>query len=225
VPNLSVNEGNLVVLPVKVIMGNEKISSLQLGLIYDEDLLEFKEVNNSQTAMTWMSFVNPTDGIIEWGGYDVTNKENLLNNNDVAFTISFRAKKPQDEWVVSPLYTTRKFVGDANSKDMNITPTNGVIEVRMIQGGSVLSEFNELVIYPNPTRDNVFINFNVNYKGNVNLAIKSIDGRTVANVINQSMPVGNYTYSANLSSLAEGVYFAMLVGDGDFLVGKLIIMK
>jgi hypothetical protein len=225
VPNLSVNEGNLVVLPVKVITGNEKISSLQLGLIYDENLLEFKEVNNSQTAMTWMSFVNPTDGIIEWGGYDVTNKENLLSNNDVAFTISFRAKKPQDEWVVSPLYTTRKFVGDANSKDMNITPTNGVVEVKMIQGGGVLSEFNELVIYPNPSKDNVFINFNVNYKGNVNLAIKSIDGRTVANVINQSMPVGNYTYSANLSSLAEGVYLAMLIGDGDFLVGKLIIMK
>ena len=225
VPNLSVNEGNLVVLPVKVITGSEKISSLQLGLIYDEDLLEFKEVNNSQTAMTWMSFVNPTDGIIEWGGYDVTNKENLLSNNDVAFTISFRAKKPQDEWVVSPLYTTRKFVGDANSKDMNITPTNGVIEVKMIQGGGVLSEFNELVIYPNPTKDNVFINFNVNYKGNVNLVIKSIDGRTVANVINQSMPVGNYTYSADLSLLSEGVYLAMLVGDGDFLVGKLIIMK
>jgi hypothetical protein len=39
------------------------------------------------------------------------------------------------------------------------------------------------------------------------------------------MPVGNYTYSADLSLLSEGVYLAMFVGDGDFLVGKLIIMK
>jgi hypothetical protein len=225
VPNLSVNEGNLVILPVKVITGGEKISSLQLGLIYDEELLEFKEVNNSQTAMTWMSFVNPTDGIIEWGGYDVTNKENLLNNNDVAFTISFRAKKPQDEWVVSPLYTTRKFVGDANSKDMNITPTNGVIEVRMIQGGSVLSGFNELIIYPNPTRDDVYMNFNVTHKSNVKLTIRSIDGRVISDVINKHMPAGNYTYSANLSGLAEGVYYAMLVSDGDFLLGKVVILK
>jgi hypothetical protein len=108
---------------------------------------------------------------------------------------------------------------------MNITPTNGVLEVKMIQGGGLVSEFNELIIYPNPTRDNVYINFNVNYKGNVNLVVKSIDGRTVANVINQQMPKGNYTYSANLSSLAEGVYFATLIGDGDFLVGKILIMK
>lgn len=225
VPNLSVNEGNLVELPVRVKTAGESISALQLGLIYNQDLLEFKEVNNSEKAMSWMSFVNPTNGIIEWGGYDITNEEHLLNNGDIAFTISFRAKKPQDEWVVSPLYTTRKFVGDAQSKDMNITPTNGVLEVKMIQGGGLVSEFNELIIYPNPTRDNVYINFNVNYKGNVNLVVKSIDGRTVANVINQQMPKGNYTYSANLSSLAEGVYFATLIGDGDFLVGKILIMK
>lgn len=225
VPNLSVDEGNLLVLPVKVITGGEKISSLQLGLIYDEELLEFKEVNNSQTAMTWMSFVNPMDGIIEWGGFDVTRNENLLNSNDIAFTISFRVKKPQNEWQVSPLYTTRKFVGDENSKDMNITPTNGVVEVRMIQGGNVISGLNELIIYPNPTRDNVYMNFNVTYKSDVKLTIRSIDGRVLADVINQSIPAGNYTYSADLSRLAGGVYFAMLVSDGDFLLGKIVILK
>jgi hypothetical protein len=225
VPSLSVDEGNLVVLPIKVLTNSEKISSLQLGLIYDEELLEFKEVNNSQTVMSWMSFVNPTEGIIEWGGYDITSNGNLLNNNDVAFTISFKAKKPQDDWELSPLYTTRKFVGDENSKDMNITPTNGVIEVRLIHVEDVLSEIDKILIYPNPTKNNVFINFDVNYKGNVNLIIKSIDGRTVANVINQIMPVGNYTYSADLSSLANGVYFVLLIGDGDFLVGKLIVTK
>lgn len=223
VPNLSVNEGNLVTLPVKVLTGNEKISALQLGLIYDEELLEFKEVNNSQKSMTWFSFVNPMDGVIEWGGYDPTN-ENLLNDGDIAFTINFIAKKPQDEWVISPLYTTRKFVGDRNSKDMNITPTNGVIEVKMISGGP-LTNINDLIIYPNPSPDNVYMNFNVTYKSNVNLTIRSLDGRVVANVINKKMPSGNYTYSANLSGLAEGVYYATMIADGDYLVGKIVLIK
>lgn len=223
VPNLSVNEGNLVTLPVKVLTGNQKLSALQLGLIYDEELLEFKEVNNSQKSMTWFSFVNPMDGIIEWGGYDPTN-ENLLNDGDVAFTINFIAKKPQDEWVVSPLYTTRKFVGDRNSKDMNITPTNGVIEVKMISGGQ-LTNINDLIIYPNPSADNFYMNFNVTYKSNVNLSIRSLDGRVVARVINKKMPSGNYTYSANLSGLADGVYYATMIADGDFLVGKIVLIK
>jgi hypothetical protein len=225
VPNLSVNEGNLVELPVKVFTANEQVGSLQLGLIYDETLLEFKEITNSQKAMTWLTFINPTDGIIEWGGFDVTNGEELLANGDVAFVVNFIAKKPQDEWVVSPLYTTRKFVGNASSKDMNITPTNGVIEVKMVQGGGLIGELNEMTIYPNPSRGDVYLNFNITHKSNVNVSIRSMDGRLIGTIINQKMPSGNYTYSANLNGFAEGIYYATLVADGDFLVGKIVLLK
>jgi hypothetical protein len=164
------------------------------------------------------------DGVIEWGGYDPTN-ENLLNDGDVAFTINFIAKKPQDEWVVSPLYTTRKFVGDRNSKDMNITPTNGVIEVKMIQGGGFLNNINDLVIYPNPSTSKIYFNFNVTFKSNVNLSIRSMDGRVVSTVINKEMPAGNYTYFTNLERLSDGIYYATMVADGDFLVGKIVLIK
>lgn len=225
VPSLSVNEGNLVELPVKVFTNGEQIGSLQLGLVYDETLLEFKEITNSQKAMTWLTFVNPTDGVIEWGGFDVTNGNELLNNDDIAFIVNFVAKKPQAEWDISPLYTTRKFVGDAASKDMNITPTNGVIEVRMVPGGGLISELNKMTIYPNPSSGDVYLNFNITHKSNVNVSIRSIDGRLVGTTINQKMPPGNYTYSANLNGFAEGIYYATLVADGDFLVGKIVLIK
>lgn len=224
VPNLSVNEGNLVTLPIKVLTGGLEISALQLGLIYDEDLLEFKEVSNNQKSMKWFSFINTINGIIEWGGYDPTN-ENLLNDGDVAFTINFIAKKPQDEWIFSPLYTTRKFVGDRSSKDMNITPTNGVIEVRMVSNGGLKNNIKDLVIYPNPSTGNFYMNFNVKYKGNVDLNIRSTDGRVVAKVINKNMPSGNYTYSTDLSNLPQGVYYATMITDSDFLLGKIVLIK
>lgn len=223
VPNLSVNEGNLVTLPVKVLTGDQKLSALQLGLIYDEELLEFKEVNNTQKSMTWFTFINPMAGIIEWGGYDPTN-ENLLNDDDIAFTINFIAKKPQEEWIASPLYTTRKFAGDKNSKDLNIIPTNGVLEVKVLNGRP-LNNVNDLIIYPNPSSNKVYFNFNVTYKSNVNLSIRSMDGRVVSIVINKEMPSGNYTYSSNLDGLSDGIYYATMVADGDFLVGKIVLIR
>jgi hypothetical protein len=94
----------------------------------------------------------------------------------------------------------------------------------MISGGP-LTNINDLIIYPNPSPDNVYMNFNVTYKSNVNLTIRSLDGRVVANVINKKMPSGNYTYSANLSGLAEGVYYATMIADGDYLVGKIVLIK
>ena len=132
VPSLSVEEGNLVKLPVKVFTNGYKIGSLQLSLLFDSELLEFIELTNSEKSMKWISFINPMNGIVEWGGYDATNNENLFIDGETVFTLNFLAKKPQGEWAVSPLYTTRKFVGNENSTDMQVTPTNGVYEVLMV---------------------------------------------------------------------------------------------
>ena len=107
VPSLTVDEGNLVKLPVKVFTGNQKIGALQLGLKFDSQLLEFKQVINSEKAMNWMSFVNPMDSIVEWGGFDRTNGQNLFIDGETVFTLLFVAKTPKDQWGQSPLYTTR----------------------------------------------------------------------------------------------------------------------
>jgi len=107
VPSPTVDEGNLVKLPVKVFTGNQKIGALQLGLKFDSQLLEFKQVINSEKAMNWMSFVNPMDSLLAWGGFDRTNGQNLFIDGETVFTLLFVAKTPKDQWGQSPLYTTR----------------------------------------------------------------------------------------------------------------------
>ena len=47
VPNISVEAGNLVNLPVKVFTNGEELSSLQFGLKYDTTLLTFKGITSS----------------------------------------------------------------------------------------------------------------------------------------------------------------------------------
>ena len=222
VPSLSVEEGNLVKLPVRVFTNGDKIGALQLGLIYDSELLEFLELTNSQKSMEWMSFINPMNGIVEWGGFDATN-ENMFVNGETVFTLNFLAKKPQEEWQVSPLYTTRKFVGDENSGDMNITPTNGVYEVKMINGNELKE--NEILVYPNPTTGEVVIKFNVPVDGNVSLAFIDQAGKKAITVFEQYMPQGSYSYSASLASLRQGTYYTTLMTAAGISVNKTVLTK
>ena len=221
VPSLSVQEGNLVKLPVKLFTGGQKVGSLQLGLKFDGSLLEFKELMNSQKSMNWMTFVNPMDSIVEWGGFDRTNGQNLFIDGETIFTIYFLAKKPQGEWGQSPLYTTRKFVGAEDCGDMGVTPTNGLYQVKMI-GGVSLKE-NEIIVYPNPTTGEVTIKFNVPVDGNVNLSFSNSNGAIVKTILEEYMPSGNYTYTASLKGLATGTYYTVLTSSTAISVNKTIL--
>jgi hypothetical protein len=223
VPSLSVEEGNLVKLPVKVFTNGHNIGSLQLSLLYDSELLEFIELTNSEKSMNWMSFINPMNGIVEWGGYDATNNENLFIDGETVFTLNFLAKKPQGEWAVSPLYTTRKFVGNENSTDMQVTPTNGVYEVKSLNG--VELKENQILVYPNPTTGEVIIKFNVPVDGNVNLSFVDGNGKKAITVFEQYMPSGNYSYSANLRSLTPGTYYTTLMTSSAISVSKTVLQK
>ena len=223
VPSLSVEEGNLVKLPVKLFTGGKSVGALQLSLKYDEELLEFIELNNSEKSMNWMSFINPMDGIVEWGGYDASLNQNLFVDGETVFTLNFLAKKPQGEWAVSPLYTTRKFVGDESATDMEVTPTNGVYEVKSLNG--VELKDNEILVYPNPTTGEVIIKFNVSIDGNVSLAFVDGNGKKAITVFEQYMPSGDYAYSATLESLRPGTYYTTLTTQAGISVNKTILAK
>ena len=221
VPNLTVDAGNLVKLPVKVFTGNQKVGAIQLALKFDDKLLEFKQVINSQKAMNWMSFVNPMDSVVEWGGYDRTNGENLFIDGETVFTLMFLAKQPQDQWGQSPLYTSRKFVGKADAGDMNCIPTNGLYQVKMIRG--IELKENEIIVYPNPTTGEVTIKFNVPVDGNVNLSFVDINGKVVRTILDQYMPSGNYTYQASLKGFANGNYYTTMTSAAAISVNKTIL--
>lgn len=223
VPSLTVDEGNLVKLPVKVFTGGNKVGALQLALKFDGDLLEFKQVLNSEKSMNWMSFINPMDSVVEWGGYDRTNGDNLFIDGETVFTLTFLAKKPKGEWGQSPLYTTRKFVGAADCGDMNVTPTNGLYQVKMVKGISLKE--NEILVYPNPTTGEVTIKFNVPVDGNVTLSFVDVNGKVVSNILNEYMPSGNYTYRASLSGFVPGNYYTTMTSSTAISVNKTVLVN
>ena len=209
VPHISVQAGNLVELPVKVNTNGVELSSLQFGFIYDDTLLEFKGIISSAGAMKWITYVNPNDNEIDWGGFDPTNNTNTLKDGDQVVTLQFLALQPQNLWEASPLYTTRKFAGNTLSKDLTLTPTNGILQVLKMEGGKILNG-NNMEVYPNPYQDEVTITFKVEESTNATLSIYDIVGRKLVTILDTQIPNGVYNYTKDLGQLAPGVYIVKL---------------
>ena len=221
VPHISVEAGNLVNLPVKVYTNGKELSSLQFGLKYDSDMLEFKGIISSSNAMEWISYVNPNDGQVDWGGFDQTNNTQTLKDGDEVVTLQFIAKQPQTLWEESPLYTSLKFAGTTDSKDLTITPTNGILQVLKSNVGEVLG--NTIHVKPNPVLDEVTITFKIEETTNANLSVYDIVGRKLITIVEGQIPNGSYTYNENLGSLAPGLYMVTLtMEEGGTKVSKIV---
>jgi len=206
-PSLEVTEGNDVEVPVRILNNASPVGSLQLALNYDSSLLDFKEVQNSGKSMNWLSFVNLKNDVIEWGGYDTTGN-NLVTDGEPLFTLIFTAKQPQGDWGASPLYTSRKYVGNQNAVDMRVTPTNGVVQINKMNGTFMVDD---MVVSPNPTNGEISIKFNVEKSGDAEISLFDITGRKIMTVVDKYMPRGIYTYSTDLTKLADGLYIAKLI--------------
>ena len=221
VPNISVEAGNLVELPVKVFTNGNELSSLQFGLKYNTDLLEFKGVNSTSNAMQWITYINPNDGQVDWGGFDPTNNEQPLVDGDEVVTLQFIAKQPQNLWEESPLYTSLKFAGTTQSEDLTITPTNGILQVLKSNMGEVIG--NTISVVPNPVIDEVTISFEVKETTNANLSISDVVGRKLITILDGQLPNGEYNYVENLGSLDRGLYLVTLtMENGETKVSKIV---
>jgi hypothetical protein len=209
VPNISVQAGNLVELPVKVKTNGIELSSLQFGFEYNDTLLEFKGVTSSAGAMKWITYINPNDSEVDWGGFDPTNNTNTLKDGDNVVTLQFLALQPQNLWEASPLYTTRKFAGNTISKDLTLTPTNGILQVLKMEGGEILNG-NNMEVYPNPYQDEVTITFKVEETTNATLSVYDMVGRKLVTILDTQIPNGIYNYTEDLGQLEPGVYVVKL---------------
>ena len=221
VPNISVEAGNLVELPVKVFTNGNELSALQFGLKYNTDLLDFKGVTSSANAMEWITYVNANDGQVDWGGFDPTNNEQPLVNGDQVVTLQFIAKQPQNLWEESPLYTSLKFAGTTQSKDLTITPTNGVLQVLKSTMGDVNG--NSIQVFPNPTTSDITVTFKVEETTHANLSVYDVVGRKVISILDGQLPDGQYTYNENLGELEPGLYMVTLaLENGGVKVSKVV---
>jgi hypothetical protein len=221
-PKVKVEDGNLVSVPVKVLTNGKDLTALQLDLKYDTAYLSFKQIEVTEKIMKWTAYTNPSNGVVSWGGADLTNA-NLLKDGEQVFTLQFIAKKPQDSWATAAIWTAEKYVGDNKAKDMNIKPTMGIIEVRR-KGLVSINQVSDLMAFPNPSEGAVQVQFKIAEESDVNLSLYNEVGQLVQNILDKHMPVGNYKYSVDLERLPDGVYILTLKTEKQVLDSKLLII-
>ena len=223
-PKVKVDDGNLVNIPVKMLTNGKQLGALQLELKYDTALLEFKKIDLSEKMMNWTSYTNPDNGIIAFGAADLTNK-NLVNDGENVFNVQFIAKKPQDSWATAAIWTGPKYVGGNDSRDMNITPAMGIIEVRRIKQPINVNDLSDIIVFPNPNDGMVCIQFKINNDSQTEIAVTDMVGKKVLEVLNTKMPKGNYKYLVNLTQLSDGFYLMSIKTDAQISTSKIIINK
>ena len=221
-PKVKVEDGNLVNVPVKVNTNGKDLTALQLDLKYDTAYLSFKQIEVAEKIMKWTAYTNPSNGVVSWGGADLTNA-NLLKDGEQVFTLQFIAKKPQDSWATAAIWTAEKYVGDDKAKDMNITPTMGIVEVRR-KGLVSINQVSNLMAFPNPTEGAIQVQFKIAEESDVNLSLYNEVGQLVQNILDKHMPIGNYKYSVDLERLPDGVYILTLKTEKQVLDSKLLII-
>ena len=225
VPKLNVSEGNMVNIPISLKSDSINVLALQFGLKYDSTLLNFKGIYSSANTQKWFTYVNPNEGEISWGGYDPTNNTNPLKSGDEIITFQFLALKPQADWGVSPLYTSSKFAGNVQSKDLSLSPSNNIIQVRKMSPTNIgkIIDANTMEVYPNPTTGIIDIVFNVEESTSATLAVYDMLGSLRIKVLSEPVAKGQYTYRADLGTLSAGMYTAKLLLDNKgVLVSKII---
>jgi hypothetical protein len=223
-PKIKVDEGNLVNVPVKVLTNGKQLGALQLELKYDTALLEFKKIDLTEKMMNWTSYTNPDNGVVAFGSADLKGNQ-LLNDGEQVMTLQFVAKKPQAEWSTAAVWTGPKYVGGNDSRDMNITPAMGVIEVRRIKQPIKLNELENIFVFPNPTQGEVMIQFKVEQDSETEVIVSDVVGRKVMEVVNTKMPAGQYKYVVNLTQLSDGFYLVSVKTDTQLSTSKIIINK
>jgi hypothetical protein len=223
-PKIKVDEGNLVNIPVKVLTNGKQLGALQLELKYDTALLEFKKIDLTEKMMNWTSYTNPDNGVVAFGSADLKGNQ-LLNDGEQVMTLQFVAKKPQDEWSTAAVWTGPKYVGGNDSRDMNITPAMGVIEVRRIKQPIKLNELENILVFPNPTQGEVMVQFKVEQDSETEVTVSDVVGRKVMEVVNTKMPAGQYKYVVNLTQLSNGFYLVSVKTDTQLSTSKIIINK
>lgn len=84
--------------------------------------------------------------------------------------------------------------------------------------------------YPNPFNPSTTLEFNLPSNGNLNISIYDINGKLVANILNEYENAGTFKLNWNLnkqetSSISSGIYFIRAKFNQSILSKKILIMK
>lgn len=186
-----------------------------------------------------MERINTVDGwgslVLPNGTYDVLRVKSVLNKIDTIYIDSpplpaFGYTNPRPEeieykWLaagtgapVLKIVTNAGIVSSIEYQDDFYTPV-GVKE---------LPKMNNVVVFPNPTKHHLVIDYNSSISGDLKVNLKDMFGKNVAVIYQNFSAKGTNKLVINLTqhSVKPGIYFVeMMVDDQQYYTAKVVVTK
>jgi len=125
---------------------------------------------------------------------------------------------PTGEWAI----------GQSNPGDIALVSNpgdpNSTVGVDVFSYG-LPSAFSLEQNYPNPFNPSTTISFTLERASNVQLTVHDIQGKLVAQVVNDFLPRGYYDYSFTADNLSSGFYVYTLAMDGRSISKKMTLLR
>jgi len=147
-PRLTISNESEVTIPVTLVTNGVDIGSLQFGVVYDTTLLQFKNIDVSEKVKGWTSYILVKGNHVEWGGYEVSNKQDVIRSNAEVFNLTFTVKKTG--WTESPVRVVTKAVGNSKAEDVNIDESKSDGKIVYMRAPIEFDFDNVFIPYPVP---------------------------------------------------------------------------
>lgn len=206
IPRLTISNESEVTVPVTLVTNGVDVGSLQFGVVYDKNLLEFKSIDVSEKVKSWTSYILVKDDHVEWGGYETSNKQDVIRSNAEVFNLTFTVKKTG--WSESPIRVVTKAVGNSKAEDVNINEANSDGKIAYMMAPVEFDFDNMFVAYPVPFKDNLTIETMPLTAGN-QFGVEVINqlGQPVFTGQQESVSGGTQRMYIDMTSQPKGVYF------------------
>ncbi len=87
-----------------------------------------------------------------------------------------------------------------------------------------LEEVNELTLYPNPSSNEITIDFETTESLPVEIAIFNVVGKRIRTIANQTYSTGNQRITTNVSDLTNGMYYIQMANESGKLIEKFTVL-
>jgi hypothetical protein len=205
-PRLTISAESEVTLPVTLVTNGVDVGSLQFGIVYDTTLLEFKNIDVSEKVKGWTSYILVKGNHVEWGGYETSNKQDVIRSNAEVFNLTFKVKKTG--WTESPVRVVTKAVGNSKAEDVNIDESKADGKIVYMRAPIEFDFDNVFVPYPVPFANSLTIETMPLMMGN-EFSVEVINqlGQTVFTETQGVYAGGTQRMYIDMSAQPKGVYF------------------
>jgi len=205
IPRLTISNETEVTVPITLVANGVDVGSLQFGIVYDKNLLEFKSIEVSENVKAWTSYILVKNNHVEWGGYESSNKQNVIRANSEVFNLTFSVKKTG--WTESPIKVVTKAVGNSKAEDVNINESNSEGKIAYLKAPIEFDFDNVFIAYPVPFQNYLTIEtMPLTAESEFEVEIINQLGQTVTRDKQQAASGGTQRMYVDMSSQPKGMY-------------------